>query len=114
MAMVYCQHCRAKIDEDEVFCPQCELSLVGEDVRWQRFKLRESVYRAERRSDVYTALATVLATLGLVGGIILGLMAQPLGLLGIAFLCLGVGFGSMARRHDRKADGLRQWLRRCH
>ncbi len=112
MALAYCHHCQARIDEDEVFCPQCEQSLVGDDVRWQRYKLRESVYRAERRSDVYTALATVLATLGLVGGIILGLLSEPIGLLGIALLFLGVGFGVMARRHDRKAEGLRKWLRR--
>ncbi len=112
MALVYCQHCRARIDEDEVFCSECERSLVGDDVGWQRFKLRESIYRTERRSDVYTALATVFVTFGLVGGIILGLLSEPVGLLGIALLFLGVGFGTMARRHDRKADGLRKWLRR--
>ncbi len=112
MAIVYCQHCGKAIDEDEVFCPECRKSLVGEDVRWQEFKLRETIYRVKRRADFYTALAAVLATVGVVGGIILGALSDPVGLFGIALLCFGIGFASAARRHDRKADNLRKWLKR--
>lgn len=112
MATVYCHHCGQRIDEDEVFCPECRQSLVGEDARWQEFKLRESVYRVKRRADLYTALAAVLATVGVVGGIILATLSDPLGLFGIALLCFGIGFASAARRNDRKAESLGRWLRR--
>lgn len=112
MAMVYCQHCGERIDEDEVFCPECGCSLVGENARWQQFKVQEAIYRVKRRADVYTALAAVLATVGVVGGIILGVLSHPAGLFGIALLCFGIGFASAARRHDRKVEGLRRWLKR--
>jgi len=110
--MVYCQHCGKKIDEVEVFCPECERSLVGENARWQQFKVQEAIYRVKRRVDAYTALAAVLATAGVVGGIILGVLWNPAGLFGIALLCFGIGFAYAARRHDRKVGSLRRWLRR--
>lgn len=112
MAMVYCHHCGKRIDRDDVFCPECGRSLVGNDAGWQEFKLQEAIYRVKRRADVYAALATVLATAGVLGGLILGALSDPAALFGIAVLCLGIGFAASAKRHDRKADDLRKWLRR--
>jgi hypothetical protein len=110
--MPYCQHCRAKIDEDEVFCPVCHRSLVGQDTGWQDFKLHESIARVQRRADVYTALAAVLITLGAVGGSILCMLSDPIGLFGIPLVCWGIGFATAARRNDLKVERLRQWLAR--
>lgn len=108
--MPYCQHCQAKLDDDEVFCPVCYRSLVGQDTGWQEFKLHESIARVQRRADVYTALAAVLITLGVVGGSILGMLSDPVGLFGIPFACWGIGFAAAAKRNDLKVGRLKQWL----
>lgn len=108
--MAYCQYCRAKIDEDEVFCPVCARSLVGNDTRWQEFKLHETIARVQRRADVYTALAAVLITLGVIGGSILGVLSDPVGLFGIPLVCWGIGFATAARRNDLRVESLRRWL----
>ena len=110
MTVVYCHHCGKKIDEDEVFCPACAMSLVGNDAGWQEFKLQETIARVKRRADIYTALAAVLITLGVVGGSILGVLSDPVGLFGIALVCWGIGFASSAKRHDLKVESLGRWL----
>ncbi len=110
MATVYCHHCGKRIDEDEVFCPACGRSLVGDDVEWQEFKLRETIDRVNRRADVYVALAAVLISVGVVGGGFLGLFSDPFGLFGIALVCWGIGCAASAKRHELKVEGLRKWL----
>ena len=110
MAMVYCHRCGKKIDEDEVFCPACGRSLVGDDAEWQEFKLRETIDRVQRRADVYVALAAVLITVGVVGGGFLGVLSDPVGLFGIALVCWGIGCATSAKRHELKVEGLRKWL----
>jgi len=108
--MVYCHRCGKKIDEDEVFCPACGRSLVGDDAEWQEFKLRETIDRVQRRAGVYVALAAVLITVGVVGGGFLGVLSDPVGLFGIALVCWGIGCGTSAKRHDLKVESLRKWL----
>lgn len=110
--MPYCQHCGKKIDEDDVFCPECGRSIVGEDREWQEFKLRETIDRLKRKADVYIALAAVLATAGVVVGGALFMSSNPLGLFGIPVVCFGIGFAASARRHDHKAENLERWVRR--
>jgi hypothetical protein len=111
-AMPYCQHCGKKIDEDEVFCPACGRSIVGENREWQDFKLRETIDRVKRKADAYVGLAAVLATVGVVVGGALCMAYNPFGLFGIAFVCFGIAFAASARRHDHKAENLERWLRR--
>ena len=110
--MPYCQHCGKKIDEDDVFCPECGESLVGTDREWQEFKLRDTIDRVKRKADAYVALAAVSATLGVVVGGALCIASNPFGLFGIAFVCFAVGFATSARRQDNKAENLGEWLRR--
>ncbi len=78
--MPYCHHCGNKIDEDEVFCPECGESLVGKDTAWQEFKLQETIDRLRHKVDAYVALATVLVTVGLLVGGALVLSSDAVGL----------------------------------
>ncbi len=108
--MPYCHHCRTKIDEVDVFCPECDRSLVGEDRRWQEFKLRESIDILRYRIDAYVAWATILVTVGLLIGGALLFSSYLEGLFGIAFVCFGVGFAASAKRNQRKSDTLWEQL----
>ncbi|MFO7773096.1 MAG: zinc-ribbon domain-containing protein [Dehalococcoidia bacterium] len=112
--MPYCQHCGKKIDEDDVFCPECGRSIVGEDREWQQFKLLETIDRVKRRADMYVALAAVSATVGVVVGGALCIASHPSGLFGIALVCFAIGFAAAAKRHDRKVESLGKWLSRSN
>lgn len=106
--MPYCHYCGQKIGEDEVFCPACGLSLVGDDRAWQQFKIRETLDRLRHRVEAYVALSTCLVTVGLVIGIALLLSSYLTGLFGIAFVCLGIAFATAAIRNERKTEELRR------
>jgi predicted nucleic acid-binding Zn ribbon protein len=111
--MLYCQNCSKMIDEDLVFCPKCGEVLVEEDAEWQDFELQEGVEQAKERANMYVILAIVLVTLGMVGSSILFVLSSPLGLFGIALVCLGIGCTAAAYRHEHKARSLKNQLSLC-
>jgi len=110
--MAYCRYCGRKVDEDAVFCHWCGESSFEEDTRWQEVQIQEVVDEAEHRANIYTILTIVLVTLGLAGGGVLCISSDPVGLFGIVLVCLGVGFITAARRHERKASTLKRRLGR--
>ncbi len=109
--MAYCQYCGRKTDEDALFCHWCGEGLVEEDTGWQDAQVREAVDEADRRANGHTILAIVLVTTGLAAGGVLCVSSGPIGLFGIALVCLGVALAAAARRHERKASNLRKLLR---
>ena len=111
--MLYCQHCKKRIDEDLVFCPKCGEVLVEEYAEWQDFELQGEVEEAKDRANMYIILAVVLVTLGLVGSSILFASSSPLGLFGIVLVCLGIGCAAAADRYEHKARILKNQLSRC-
>jgi len=112
--MTYCQYCGEKIDEDAVFCPKCGEILVGEDTEWQEFQIQGEVDEAKHRANMFTILAIVLATVGMIGGSVLCVSASPVGLFGVAFVCLGVGSIAWAARYEHKARSLKKQLSQCN
>jgi len=110
--MPCCQYCGEKIDEDAVFCPKCGESVVGEDTGREEFQIREKVDEAKHRANMYTILAIVLVTLGMVGGSVLCDSSSSVGLFGIVLVCLGIGCTASADRYERKARNLKKRLRR--
>jgi RNA polymerase subunit RPABC4/transcription elongation factor Spt4 len=108
--MPYCQHCREQIDEDTVFCPKCGEILVGEAAEWQEFQVQEEVDEAKDRANMYIILATVLVTVGIMGGSLLFVSSSLLGLFGIVFVCLGIGCTASADRYEHKARNLKKRL----
>jgi predicted nucleic acid-binding Zn ribbon protein len=108
--MIYCQHCGEKIDEDAVFCPKCGEILVGEDTEWQEFQIQGEVDEAKDRANMYIILATVLVTVGMIGGSLLLVSPSLLGLFGIVFVCLGIGCTAAADRYEHKARSLKKQL----
>jgi predicted nucleic acid-binding Zn ribbon protein len=108
--MSHCQYCGEKIDEDTVVCPKCGESLIGEDTGWQVFQIQEKIDEAKDRANMYIILATVLVTVGMMGGSILFVSASLLGLFGIVFVCLGIGCTASADRYEHKAQNLRNRL----
>ena len=111
--MIYCQYCGEKIDEDDaVFCPRCGELLVGEDTEWQEFQIQEEVDEAKDRANMYIILATVLVTMGMIGGSILFISPSLLGLFGIVLVCLGIGCTAAADRYGHKARKLKKQLSR--
>jgi len=111
--MLYCQHCKKRIDEDLVFCPKCRQVLVEEDTEWQDFDLQGGVEEAKDRANMYVILAIVLVTLGMVGGSVLFASSSPLGLFGIVFVCLGIGCIAAAERCQHKIRSLKNQLNQC-
>jgi len=111
--MLCCQYCGEKIDADDaVFCPECGGILVGEDTEWQEFWIREEVDEAKDRANKYIILATVLATVGIMGGSLLFISPSLLGLFGIVLVCLGIGCTAAADRYERKARNLKKQISR--
>jgi uncharacterized membrane protein YvbJ len=110
--MIYCQHCGEKIDEDAVFCPKCGEILVGEDTEWQEFQIQGEVDEAKDRANMYIILATVLVTVGMMGGSLLFVSSSLLGLFGIVFVCLGIGCTASADRYEHKTRNLKKQLSR--
>lgn len=110
--MPQCQYCGEKISEDAVFCPKCGEILVGEDTEWQEFQIQEEVDAAKDRANMYVILATVLVTLGIIGGSLLFVSSSLLGVFGIVFVCLGVGCTAAAERYGHKARNLKKQLSR--
>jgi predicted nucleic acid-binding Zn ribbon protein len=110
--MTHCQHCGEKITEDTVFCPKCGEVLVGEDAEWQEFQIQEKVDEAKDRANMYIVLATVLVTVGMIGGSLFFASSSLLGLFGIAFVCLGIGCTASADRYEHKAQNLKRQLNR--
>jgi predicted nucleic acid-binding Zn ribbon protein len=108
VAMLYCQYCGEKIDEDAVFCPKCGESLVGEDTERQEFQIRKKVDEAKHRANMYTISAIILVTMGIIGGGILFASSSLLGLFGIVLVCLGIGCSASADRYKHKARELKK------
>lgn len=112
--MLYCQHCKNRIDEDLVFCPECGEVLVEEDREWHNFELQGEVEDAKDRANMYIIVAVVLATVGMLGGSLLFVSSNIVGLFGVALVCLGIGCAAAAYRHERKARSLKNQLSRCN
>jgi len=112
--MPCCQHCGEIVDEGVVFCPKCGEILAGEDTEWQEFQIQGEVDEAKHRANMYTILAIVLATVGLMGGGVLCVGTGSVGFFGIAFVCLGVGSTAWAGRYEHKARSLKRQLSRCN
>jgi predicted RNA-binding Zn-ribbon protein involved in translation (DUF1610 family) len=112
VAMLCCQHCGEKIDEDAVVCPKCGESLVGEDAEWQEFRLQEKIDEAKHRANMYIIAAIVLVTVGMMGGGVLCVSSSSLGLFGIVLVCLGIGCTGPADRYEHKARSLKKQLSR--
>jgi len=108
--MLYCKYCGEKIDKDAVFCPKCGENLVRGDTGWQEFQIKEKISEAKHRANMYVILATVLVTVGMMGGSLLFVLSSPLGLFGIVFVCLGIGSTSRAARSEHKAQLLKKEL----
>ncbi len=112
VAMLYCQHCKKRIDEDLVFCPKCREVLVEEDIEWQDFEIQREVEESRDRANMYVILAIVLVTIGMVGSGVLFASSSLLGLFGIVFVCLGIGCAAAADRRRHKGRSLKSQLRR--
>ena len=97
-----------------MFCPECGESLVGEGTGWQEFQIQEKIDEAKDRANMYIILATVLVTVGMMGGSILFVSSSLLGLFGIVFVCLGIGCTAAADRYEHKARSLKNQLSRCN
>jgi protein-S-isoprenylcysteine O-methyltransferase Ste14 len=110
--MLYCQHCKKRIDEDLVFCPKCREVLVEEDMEWQDFELQREVAEAKDRANMYIILAIVLVTMGMVGSGVLFASSSLLGLFGIVFVCLGIGCTAAAGRCGHEARSLKSQFSR--
>jgi uncharacterized membrane protein YvbJ len=108
--MPYCQYCGGKTGYDEIFCPRCGESLVGEDTGWSESQIQEEIDKAKDRGNIYTVLTIVLATVGMMAGVILFASLYLVGLFGIVFVCLGIGCSAWAGRHERKARNLKKQI----
>jgi hypothetical protein len=113
-AMLYCQHCKNRVDEDLVFCPKCGEVLVEEGAGSESFELQGEVEEAKDRANMYVVLAVVLVTVGMIAGSVLFVSASLLGLFGIVFVCLGIGCTAAAYRYEHKARSLKSQLSRCN
>ena len=112
--MLYCQRCKKlTTDADLVLCPKCGDVLVEENAKWQGFELQREVEGASDRANMYTILAIVLITLGIVGSSLLFASSSLLGVFGIAFVCLGIGCAAAADRYEYKLRILRNRLSQC-
>ncbi len=112
--MLCCQRCKkVTTDLDLVFCPKCGEVLVEEDTEWQDFELQREVEGAKDSANMYTILAIVLVTLGIVGSSVLFASSSLLGVFGIAFVCLGIGCAAAADRYEYKLRILRNRLSQC-
>jgi protein-S-isoprenylcysteine O-methyltransferase Ste14 len=100
-------------DVDLVFCPKCGEVLVEEETEWQDFELQREVEEVNDRANMYTILAIVLITLGIVGSSVLFASSSLLGVFGIAFVCLGIGCAAAADRYEYKLRILRNRLSQC-
>jgi protein-S-isoprenylcysteine O-methyltransferase Ste14 len=100
-------------DVDLVFCPKCGEVLVEEETKWQDFELQREVEEVNDKANMYTILAIVLITLGIVGSSVLFASSSLLGVFGIAFVCLGIGCAAAADRYEYKLRILRNRLSQC-
>jgi protein-S-isoprenylcysteine O-methyltransferase Ste14 len=111
--ILYCQHCKKRIDEDLVFCPKCGGVLVEDHIEWQDFELQSEIEEAKHRANMYVILAIVLVTLGMIGSSVLFVSSSLLGLFGIVFVCLGIGCIAAADRYVHKARSSKNRLSQC-
>ena len=111
--MLYCEHCKKRIDDDLVFCPKCGEVLVEEDTKWRGFELQGEVEEAKDRANMYIILAVVLVTLGIMGASLFFVSSSLLVLFGIVFVCLGIGCTAAAYRYEHKARKVKNQLSRC-
>ncbi len=110
--MPYCRYCEEKVDKDAVSCPKCGESLVGRSTKLRKSQIQERIEEAKHRANMYIILATVLVTMGLLGGSILFVSSSLLGLFGVVLVCLGIGCTAEAARYECKAQSLGKQLRR--
>jgi len=110
--MPRCQFCGKKVKEDAVFCPKCGEILVEERTEWQEFRIQAEAVEAKDRANMYLILATVLVTLGIIGGSLLFVSSSVLGFFGIALVFFGVGCTAAAERHGHVARNLERQLSR--
>jgi predicted nucleic acid-binding Zn ribbon protein len=110
LAMPRCQFCGKKVKEDAVFCPKCGEILVEEPTEWQEFRIQAEAVEAKDRANMYLILATVLVTLGIIGGSLFFVSSSALGFFGIALVFLGVGCTAAAERHGHVARNLDRQL----
>jgi len=108
--MPYCQYCGGEIDKGAVFCPKCGEIVVVKGTRLQKSQIQEKVDEAKDRANIYIILATVLVTVGIMGGSILFASSNLLGLFGIVFVCLGIGCTASADRYGIRALSLKKRL----
>lgn len=108
--MPYCQYCGGKIDYDVILCARCGESLVGEDTGLDEFRILGEIDQAKHRANIYNILAIVLVTIGMVGGGMLCVSLDLIGLFGIIFVCLGVGCAVWSTRYERRARNLQKQL----
>jgi predicted nucleic acid-binding Zn ribbon protein len=108
--MPRCQFCGKKVKDDAVFCPKCGEILVEERTESQEFRLQTKAVEAKDRANMYIILATVLVTVGIIGGALLFVSSTLLGFFGIAFVCFGVGCTAAAERHGHIAKNLERQL----
>jgi len=109
--MAYCQYCGRKVDEDIVFCSECDRSLAGGDTGWQELQIQEKIDEAKHRANIRTISAIVLVTIGIVAGSVLCISSDAIGLFGVAFVCLGIGCIASAGRYELKVWKLKKQLK---
>jgi hypothetical protein len=110
--MPCCKYCGEEMDQDAVVCPKCGENLVGEDTGWQEPHIQEEFDAAKHRANMYVILAIILVTVGIMGGGVLCVSVDSVGLFGIVFVCLGIGSTAWADRYERKAQNLKRQLNR--
>jgi predicted nucleic acid-binding Zn ribbon protein len=110
--MPRCQFCGKRVKENAVFCPKCGEILVEERTEWQEFRIQTEAVEAKDRANMYLILATVLATLGIIGGSLLFVSSSVLGFFGVALILLGVGCTVAAERNGQVARNLERELNR--
>jgi len=108
--MPYCKYCGGELGKDAVFCPKCGESVVVKGTRRRKSQIQEKVDEAKDRANIYIILATVLVTVGIMGGSILFASSSLLGLFGIVFVCLGIGCTASADRYEIRAKSLKKRL----
>jgi hypothetical protein len=108
--MPYCRRCGEKVDEDAASCPRCGERFPGKETQWRNFHTQDEIERAQYKANMCIILATILVTIGFVGGGVLCDASSPYGLFGIVLVCLGVACTSAAGRWKHKASTFKREL----
>ncbi len=80
------------------------------DESWRESRIREKIDKAKHKANIYIISATVLVTLGLLGGWIVCMAYSSVGLFGGILVCLGIGCTASAERHELEARSLEKLL----